>query len=622
MKSFLPVGAAFADVASKSVLLPEQTCGALQYYVTILDIDGQASGGKCAFQQITVMSLSILAATGLLALVYRFATARPGSREKQLLVGELADDDGYGCSLPTANQEQSRDASVWGSWVRFWHADFTPYTYGEANKMLFLTCLLALSLASEWTSNVPFGDSPLAAPDMAALTPPAFSTWSYPGSILTVASAQFFYQLYAVRTMMLVVWAACCGLLVVYPRAVVTKLSLAFVALTFFYYYGLVQCFVGQNHRFLVPAWSMLGLAISHCTGDDGSWLRKFVLLMMCYTYFAGGIAKQFNAGIAWWQGDVLEWYFTRFVSDAQETRRETFIAGMEFLLHHKILLTLASCGAMCFELFISAALLPIVANFRWIAYAIMLSFHFGIFVTMGIQYWPQCICLILVIDLWPGKMRSSFRPLHPAASGVRVLFTTFCVICMVAVISLRAEAWPFSNIPMYSVVHRANPETMRFDTLASFTEEAHIVASAPMQFGSGLGRSVIVNVTSQNKNISLRTLDQYRGLPSAGVNFKWYGYLTKAVALQEVSGQHGGANGPLADLFLHFGNWLAQDFDLCKDAVTITAEPYLSPRALKEDGQHVLATVKLPTVCHKVTVAASPPLVRAMGMHSEDLED
>jgi len=555
-------------------------CGCLQYY------DGGL--GACQLRP-SFIFLWFIGALGLAAFI-RDRCFSATAAEKRPIASAGGD-----------RSELTTSSGFWQQlaerWQVFWEGDFADYGHADVTKAVFLWAVLLCAVWAGRVGNVPFGDSPLAAPDMLAAAPPEFWDWEYPASMFTAALSSS-SMLYALRGFLLVVWVLAIVLLLAAPKSKSLTVSLVLVASILFYFNGVVQAFLGQNHRFFVPTWCTAALALGHCSGDGGAWLRKFTLMLMCYTYFAAGVAKAWNGGFAWWRGDVLHWYIAHFGAGAQETHRVAYFS--DFLMSSPWALCFSAVGAGLWELLIPLILLPSAAKLRPLGYLSILMFHTVIYVTMGIIYIPQCVCLLLVVDLSATHAGPASRASGPG-SACRLAVTALLLVAMTACIALRAEAWPLSNIPMYSTLHRADPTSMAYHSAADFLLEAKQVGSAASQVGVGLGRSSLVTIAdSAGRSVQLRSLADYNLLlPCAGLKFKWYAYLSRAIgqqvlALQRRHEASQDASSPLDHLLLHFSPWLQRGLDSgCEGDVTISVQPLLSGE--RSEDPLVLGMVRVP---------------------------
>jgi len=80
----------------------------------------------------------------------------------------------------------------------------------------------------------------------------------------------------------------------------------------------------------LVPAWAMLAVAMAQLVDGGcptpssrwaGSWCNKFLLFVLCLSYFLAGCYKLSAAGPRWMDGSVLEYYARGYMSEQAWSR-------------------------------------------------------------------------------------------------------------------------------------------------------------------------------------------------------------------------------------------------------------------------------------------------------------
>eukprot|EP00933_Yihiella_yeosuensis_P007777 TRINITY_DN11294_c0_g1_i1.p1 TRINITY_DN11294_c0_g1~~TRINITY_DN11294_c0_g1_i1.p1 ORF type:complete len:652 (-),score=85.10 TRINITY_DN11294_c0_g1_i1:206-2161(-) len=511
------------------------------------------------------------------------------------------------------------EASIWRQWERFWQSDFHPYGQTGMNQAIFLIAALFLNVWSGQEFPV-FGESPLSAPHFVDLAPAPFLTETYPANVF--AAHANVPVLFALRWVILSTWVASIPLLVHCPQSTVTKLCVTVTAGIYVYFNALSMSFIGCAHTYQAMVWVMAGLAVSVCTGDDGSWLKKFVLLVLCTTYVAAGIAKHLNSGYLWWRGDVLEFYLEKANTAPRNEGGGLDGVGvynplLNLLLDHRVLIHLLAVGTMIFELGMVFFLLPALRTMRWFGYLSILGFHFGIFLCMNIHYHAQCSCLFLVVDLLPAMPR---RPLK--GTRLRASFTAATVLAWSAAILFQVEFWPVTNVPMYSMAPLASPSDNTWASHALFFDQARACGGRfkHQYCDDGFTENMILSVSGgdakwtelgwgSDSKVKTFHSDRIASLESSWelMLFRATGMHILTLVQEDAYHVNNKTKSPLNEvnsLLTRFGPWLIQASGNCdskssnNSEARIRLEPRLTKEALKTEGRLLIAEVRLKSPC------------------------
>jgi len=362
----------------------------------------------------------------------------------------------------------------------FWLADLPPLT--GVTRIYIYAGLLVTALTSFW-ARPHLGDSPLQAPELFAYTLPAF--FSKEGAMKFLYSSRWVNvpMLTLIRNTTLLAFACCIlGFGGQVPPVIVGVGMLLL--------HGVVQGCIGTSHRWYVPVYTCLALALANGNGDlsvdawasekwgsaypfapvcpasggvlplsllCSGYARKMVLLAGISTLFFGAITKFLNSGFAWLDGAPLSYYVS-----SEENGRSAFLKNL--MAQHQWIAMLLSFGSIGLEAgSIVAVFVP------WTRALVLVSaagLHLGIWLTMWPNYFPQTWCYALGI-LWPLGVEPTWSDLvatSGATSAARLFdldsrsvqlalwsgVFLWSVLTMVAL--TRIEWWPLTGIPMYSL--------------------------------------------------------------------------------------------------------------------------------------------------------------------------
>jgi len=191
-----------------------------------------------------------------------------------------------------------------------------------------------------------------------------------------------------------------------------------------FFLCGVSQHFVYMTHRWHVPMYTTLSLILSSGndnwsldavfwnTFGDSYWFKpppstsifystlgpKLVLVFSISTLFFGGITKLLNSGLAWMDGETLNYYITYQGYGKVEWLNK-------FLSKHPAVCTLLSIGSVAFELGSVLVIFshPFSYSIRTVTLLGAIGFHFGIWLLMLPNFLPQSICYLIIMP-WPTR--------------------------------------------------------------------------------------------------------------------------------------------------------------------------------------------------------------------------
>jgi hypothetical protein len=143
-------------------------------------------------------------------------------------------------------------------------------------------------------------------------------------------------------------------------------------------------------------------------------WPVRTAMVVVAGAYFFTGLAKLLHAGPAWVTSGNLRWVLYAS-SDAQAAPNQValFVADRPWLAHLVALATLA--------LELSFPLVLVRPRAAWVLVPGVLGLHAGIWVAMGLNYWPMAATVVLVLVDWAAladwlynqflRLKKSHRP-------------------------------------------------------------------------------------------------------------------------------------------------------------------------------------------------------------------
>lgn len=356
--------------------------------------------------------------------------------------------------------------------VTLW-LDLPPVT--GVLRILIYSTLLLVAMTSRFV-RPHLGDSPLNAPELFAFTHPKLF---YPeklfqpiGKLLTRNHKLGVRFVSIIRSVTVVCWLFCIiGFGGVTPRVMVAAGTLLL--------HGVSQACIGNSHRWYVPVYTLLCLALESKANSTHSldnlifgapqrtpsitvyeygFGRKWAFILCLGTLFCGGISKFVNGGVKWCDGRSLSYYVSN-----EKNGLSQFVKRV--LRDHSIISGIATVKSVILEL---AAVVPILVPVVRIPFVLAAAgFHLGIALAMNPNYLPQtlcclcslsptCSCLTLPLDLTGVEWFESNPPspeLFTTSQFIMLRFATAITIwLLIAVPLLQIESWPVTCVPMYSL--------------------------------------------------------------------------------------------------------------------------------------------------------------------------
>ena len=347
-------------------------------------------------------------------------------------------------------------ASLKQSYLRWWLDDLPPLS--GALRPLIYGGLFALSLL-HWKS-------PLLGFELYAETDPTFFR---PAGLLHLLGLQHI-PIDTVRTLVRITGIAW----VFAALGLFTRISMILTGAGVLFLHGLFWNSNALNHSWSLPAYTLALLAFAKTTGHfsldhffrkhlfkkespppsphaTSGLIRKAILVLAVGFYFASGMSKLLESGFQWCDGLSLQFHLI-------DKQKALWLADRLWLCR------LISILTIILELGSLAALFSRRARLVWVLG--ILSFHFGIWITVGPWYFTNMLCLALFID-WgalgrrlkrlPSRTRQRIeirknldRSTHPQPIGGVLCVTPLLPLILIVAFS-QIEWWPLTNVPMFS---------------------------------------------------------------------------------------------------------------------------------------------------------------------------
>jgi len=140
-------------------------------------------------------------------------------------------------------------------------------------------------------------------------------------------------------------------------------------------------------------------------------WPVNTAMIVVAGAYFFAGFAKLVNSGPGWVTGGNMRWILY-IASDARPVPNSLAL----FIAEHTWLAHLVAGGSLLMELTLPIVLFWKRARPVYIAAAAI--FHIGIWLTIGLDYWPQPMTVGIVLIDWPAVVaRVRLARARPAIS-------------------------------------------------------------------------------------------------------------------------------------------------------------------------------------------------------------
>lgn len=232
---------------------------------------------------------------------------------------------------------------------------------------------------------------------------------------------------------------------------------------------------IGVSHRWHVPTWALLTLIftkyktysidsliqryISNQYNLEPDYLifnsgfsSKIIQFISLYTLFAAAVSKLRNSGIRWVHPGNLTFYMSD-PSLQDYGLFSTFRHQMRTLvIQYPSVILIMSISSLLVEL--TSIFGMFISSVRILIVSLACLFHFGIWFLMTPNYFPQCVCYLMLIDI-PYFSTQSYDcnivdihalDLFVASSATIIIFG------FIYSLIFRYEGWPFTSVPMFSL--------------------------------------------------------------------------------------------------------------------------------------------------------------------------
>ncbi len=145
-------------------------------------------------------------------------------------------------------------------------------------------------------------------------------------------------------------------------------------------------------------------------------WPHRAALVVVAFGYFFTGLGKLREAGLSWATSDNLKW---SLAAGVRSTKPPTD-AIAQFIVDHDVLANGLAFATLAVELgFLLVLFRP---RLRPVFAAVIASFHLGIYLTLGLDYFSWVAAVIVVLLPWEDlipriQARSAKRAMSPSTS-------------------------------------------------------------------------------------------------------------------------------------------------------------------------------------------------------------
>ncbi len=194
--------------------------------------------------------------------------------------------------------------------------------------------------------------------------------------------------------------------------------------LCFVFLEGLVGSRVKISHNELMAVLASLPIlaapvAVSWRDHEDDpamGWPHRAALVVVAFGYFFTGFGKLREAGLSWATSDNLKW---SLAAGVRSTKPPTD-AIAQFIVDHDVLAHGLAFATLAAEM--GFLLILFVPRLRPVFAVVIVSFHFGIYLTLGLDYFSWVAAVIVVLLPWEDliprlQARSAKRAMSPSTS-------------------------------------------------------------------------------------------------------------------------------------------------------------------------------------------------------------
>jgi len=202
------------------------------------------------------------------------------------------------------------------------------------------------------------------------------------------------------------------------------RVTFAGAWLCFVFLEGLVASRVKISHNEILGILAAVPLlvapvAVSWRDREDDpalGWPHRAALVVLAGAYFFTGLGKILAGGLSWVASDNVRW---SLAAGARSTKPPTH-AIAQFVADHGVLAHGVAFATLAFEL--GFVLILFVPRLRPVFAAVIISFHAGIYLTLGLDYWSWVTTVIVVLLSWESlvpriQARSAKRAMSPSNS-------------------------------------------------------------------------------------------------------------------------------------------------------------------------------------------------------------
>jgi hypothetical protein len=202
------------------------------------------------------------------------------------------------------------------------------------------------------------------------------------------------------------------------------RVTFAGAWLCFVFLEGLVASRVKISHNEILGILAAVPLlvapvAVSWRDRDDDpalGWPQRVSLVVLAGAYFYTGLGKVLTGGLSWATSDNVRW---SLAAGARSAKPPTH-AIAQFVADHGVLAHGLAFATLVFEL--GFVLILFVPRLRAVFAAVIISFHVGIYLTLGLDYWSWVVTVVVVLLPWEQlvpriQARSAKRAMSPSTS-------------------------------------------------------------------------------------------------------------------------------------------------------------------------------------------------------------
>jgi hypothetical protein len=194
------------------------------------------------------------------------------------------------------------------------------------------------------------------------------------------------------------------------------RLTFAGAWLCFVFLEGLVASRAKISHNEIVGILAAVPVlvapvAVSWRDREDDpicGWPHRVALVVVAGAYFFTGLGKLLTGGLSWATSANVRW---SLAAGARSTKPPTHVIA-QFVVDHPLLAHGLAFATLVVEL--GFVLILVWPRLRPALAAVVISFHVGIYLTLGLDYWSWVVTVIVVLLPWEDLIE------RPQASSAR----------------------------------------------------------------------------------------------------------------------------------------------------------------------------------------------------------